>query len=55
MSEFQILKAAADRSAFLVMAMFLAGAGIVFVGALRHAIAAAWDTPCRQSLRSAPA
>jgi hydrogenase-4 component F len=48
MSEFQILKAAADRSSFGVMALFLTGTGVVFVGALRHAIAAAWDPPVLQ-------
>ena len=48
MSEFQILKASADRSAFGIMALFLAGTGVVFVGALRHAIGAAWDPPVRQ-------
>jgi hydrogenase-4 component F len=45
MSEFQVLKAAADRGAYGVMAAFLAGAAIVFVGALRHAIRVAWDSP----------
>ncbi|MBI5723089.1 MAG: hydrogenase 4 subunit F [Planctomycetes bacterium] len=48
MSEFQILKAAADRGAFVVMAIFLAGAAIVFVGALRHAVGVAWDDPVGQ-------
>jgi hydrogenase-4 component F len=50
MSEFQILKAAADRGAFAIMALFLAGTGIVFVGVLRHAIRAAWDSPLRQPM-----
>ncbi len=45
MSEFQILRAALDRGAILTLVLFLAGTGIVFVGALRHAITAAWDTP----------
>jgi len=42
MSEFQILRAAADARAFGVLTLFLLGAGIVFVGALRHAITPAW-------------
>ncbi|MEI8189307.1 MAG: proton-conducting transporter membrane subunit [candidate division NC10 bacterium] len=42
MSELQILKAAADARAFWAMAIFLAGTCIVFVGALRHAMEAAW-------------
>ncbi len=42
MSEFQILRAAADARAFGALTLFLLGAGIVFVGALRHAIAPAW-------------
>jgi hydrogenase-4 component F len=45
MSELQILKAAADQNAWLVLTVFLAGTGIVFIGALRHAVAAAWDPP----------
>jgi hydrogenase-4 component F len=48
MSEFQILKAAADGGQFIVMVAFLAGAGIVFVGALKHAISAAWGAPTQQ-------
>jgi hydrogenase-4 component F len=48
MSEFQILKAAVDRGAFVVLALFLAGTGIVFIGALQHAIKAAWDSPAQQ-------
>ena len=54
MSEFQILKAAADRGAFAIMALFLAGTGIVFIGALRHAIRAAWDSPLRQPTPEQP-
>jgi len=42
MSELQILRAAADAGAFRVLGLFLAGAAIVFVGALRHAILPAW-------------
>ncbi len=43
MSEFQLLKAAVDRGAFTAMVLFLAGAGVVFIGVLRHAIGAAWN------------
>jgi hydrogenase-4 component F len=42
MSEFQILRAAAAGQAFIVLALFLLGVGIVFVGALRNAMAVAW-------------
>jgi hydrogenase-4 component F len=42
MSEFLILRAAVQAQAFLALALFLLGAGIVFVGALRHAIVPAW-------------
>jgi hydrogenase-4 component F len=49
-SEFQILKAASDRGAFAIMALFLAGTDVVFVGALQHAIGAAWDSPVRQPM-----
>jgi hydrogenase-4 component F len=42
MSEFQILRAAVAAHAYLALALFLLGAGIVFVGALRHAITPAW-------------
>jgi hydrogenase-4 component F len=42
MSELQILKAAVDRGAILVLVLFLFGAGVVFVGALGHAIPLAW-------------
>jgi hydrogenase-4 component F len=45
MSEFQVLKAAMDRRAVLAVILFLAGGSIVFVGALRHAIAMAWGEP----------
>ncbi len=45
MSEFQVLKAAVDRRATLSLILFLAGGSIVFVGALRHAIAIAWGEP----------
>ena len=42
MSEFQILRAAASVHAYATLGLFLLGAGIVFVGALRHAITPAW-------------
>jgi hydrogenase-4 component F len=45
MSEFQVLKAAIDHRATLALILFLAGGSIVFVGALRHAIAMAWGEP----------
>jgi hydrogenase-4 component F len=45
MSEFQVLKAAMDRRAMVPLILFLAGGSIVFVGALRHAIAMAWGEP----------
>jgi hydrogenase-4 component F len=45
MSEFQVLKAAVDRRAVFTLILFLAGGSIVFVGALRHAIAMAWGKP----------
>jgi hydrogenase-4 component F len=42
MSEFQLLKAAIDKGATVSLVLFLLGAGIVFVGALGHAIPLAW-------------
>jgi hydrogenase-4 component F len=45
MSEFQIVKAAVDGRSYWSLGVFLAGTGIVFVGALRHAISMAWDDP----------
>ena len=42
MSELQVLRAAADAGAYWSMAVFLAGACIVFVGASRYAVEAAW-------------
>ncbi len=50
MSEFQVLRAAAEARAFEVVALFLVGTAIVFVGALRHVIGTAWGEAC-----SAPA
>jgi hydrogenase-4 component F len=48
MSEFQILRAAADARAFVALTLFLLGTGIVFVGALRHAMAPAWGDEVRE-------
>lgn len=45
MSEFQLLKAAIDQKALISLILFLLGAGIVFVGALGHAIPLAWAKP----------
>jgi hydrogenase-4 component F len=47
MSEFQILRAAANAGAIWALVLFLLGAGIVFVGALRHAIVPAWGEEVR--------
>lgn len=44
MSEFQLVKTAVDTHAWIVLALFLVGTGIVFVGALGHAIPLAWGT-----------
>ena len=49
MSELVILKAAADSRHYIAIALFLLGAGAVFVGALRHAI----DMAC--GVENAPA
>jgi hydrogenase-4 component F len=46
LSELLILKAAADARATVTMVLYLAGLGVVFVGALRHAIdVALGETP----------
>lgn len=46
MSELMVLRAAAQAGRYFVICLFLLGAGIVFVGALRHAIDMAWgDKP----------
>ena len=42
MSELQILRAGAEARAFAPLALFLAGVGIVFVGAMRHVVGVAW-------------
>jgi formate hydrogenlyase subunit 3/multisubunit Na+/H+ antiporter MnhD subunit len=44
MSEFQIVKAAVDGRSIAALAAFLLGAGVVFAGALRHALAMAWGS-----------
>jgi len=44
MSEFQLIKAAVDNQAWVVLSLFLLGAAIVFVGALGHAIPLVWGT-----------
>jgi hydrogenase-4 component F len=48
MSEFQILRAAAAARAYTALTLFLLGAGIVFVGALRHAMTTAWGEEVSQ-------
>jgi hydrogenase-4 component F len=45
MSELQLVKAAVDSSSVVALILFLAGSGIVFVGALQHAIPLAWGKP----------
>lgn len=45
MSEFQVLKAAVDSRSHTALVFFLAGCGVVFVGALRLAIGMAWGKP----------
>jgi hydrogenase-4 component F len=45
MSEFQALKTALDAGSTFVFIIFLAGCGVVFVGALRYAIGMAWGDP----------
>ena len=45
MSEFLIATAAVDGRAYWALGIFLLGTGIVFVGALRHALAMAWGEP----------
>ena len=54
MSEFQLLKAAVDNKAIISLVLFLLGAGVVFVGALGHAIPLAWGKPhqARQRIRT---
>jgi len=45
MSEFQIAKAAVDDAAYVPLALFLLGGGVVFIGALRHVVLMAWGAP----------
>ena len=45
MSEFLILRAAARGGSWWTMGLFLAGAGIIFMGMLKHAIDLAWGQP----------
>ncbi|HNW36233.1 MAG TPA: hypothetical protein PKM25_14940, partial [Candidatus Ozemobacteraceae bacterium] len=45
LSEFLILKAAVDGGQFIAVVVFLLGTGVVFVGALGHALPLAWGTP----------
>ena len=45
MSEFQLLKAAVDGNRMLVVILFLAGTGVVFVGTLRYALPLAFGEP----------
>jgi hydrogenase-4 component F len=45
MSEFQIVKAAVDGRSIAALIAFLLGAGVVFAGALRHALSMAWGGP----------
>jgi formate hydrogenlyase subunit 3/multisubunit Na+/H+ antiporter MnhD subunit len=42
MSEFQVLRAAAEVQSVAALILFPIGAGIVFVGALRHVMSTAW-------------
>jgi hydrogenase-4 component F len=45
MSEYQLLRAAVDADAWLVLVLFLIASGVVFVSALRHLIDMAYGTP----------
>ncbi|MFA5042441.1 MAG: proton-conducting transporter membrane subunit [Kiritimatiellia bacterium] len=45
MSELQIIFAAMDGRAYVALALFLAGAGVIFMGMLKHAMAMAWGEP----------
>ena len=45
LSEFMILKGAFDGGSFIAAVVFLAGLGIVFVGALKHVMSMAWEPP----------
>ncbi|HEX9536292.1 MAG TPA: proton-conducting transporter membrane subunit, partial [Stellaceae bacterium] len=52
MSEYQLLRAAAGSGAWLVLALFLAASGVVFLSALRHLIDMAYGDP-KSSVRGA--
>src|SRR6266481_3980139 len=45
MSEYQLLRAAVGSGAWLVLGLFLAASGVVFLSALRHVIDMAYGTP----------
>jgi hydrogenase-4 component F len=45
LSEFMIFKAAMDSRSYWTAGLFVAGVGIVFIGALRHIIPMAWGSP----------
>jgi hydrogenase-4 component F len=45
MSKFQLLQAAAASGSWWALGIFLGGAAVVFVGALRHALGMAWGEP----------
>ena len=45
MSEYQLLRAAVGAEAWIVLGLFLAGSGVVFVSALRHMIDMAYGAP----------
>jgi formate hydrogenlyase subunit 3/multisubunit Na+/H+ antiporter MnhD subunit len=45
MSEYQLLRAAADGGAWLVLALFLAACSVVFLSVLRHLIDMAFGDP----------
>jgi hydrogenase-4 component F len=54
LSELMLVRAAVDRRAYVALAGFLIGSSIVFVGALRHAIAMAWGPPACEIPRDRP-
>ncbi len=45
MSELQIVSAAAAGGAWWTLGLFLFGVGVVFVGALKHAVSMSWGAP----------
>ena len=54
LSEFLTLKAAVDTGSYWLAGLFLAGLGGVFLGALRHTIAMAWNPQAEAVARQAP-